>query len=218
MPSHGWHVLLPHKTVSPACLSTWLFWFKCTMPSWTCFSRVRWRTKLRRISCSSYFWTTDGSRAPLWCADVHLRGKKRRGKSATRQNAGFACACYLWHRFEKQFVTSNPASVDKSPENSWAKLQLFQRCSACFSFYPIWDLQELHVAQPAERHDTTNRTCYFLHGGHFYSFVPSCTVELLQSDWWKGGNVLTPKGKLVIMALFFSLTFQSVGHMNTMEN
>lgn len=204
MPSHGWHALLPRKTVSPACLSTWLFWSKCTMPSWTCFSQVRWRTELWKPSCSSYFWTTDGSGAPLWGADADLRGKERTGKSAVRQNAGFACACYLRHRFEKQFVTSNPASVDKSPENFWANLWLFQRRSACFSFYPIWK-------PPGTRCYATSRTAWPHQQNMFFftwrTLLQFCTeLHCWASAVWlmKRGKCPHSKGEACDNGTFFS--------------
>ena len=68
-PSPGWHVHLPPKTASPACPSTWLYWSKCTTPSWTCFSFLdsRGLTLYLHFLCAyaSSFWAPESTRALL---------------------------------------------------------------------------------------------------------------------------------------------------------
>lgn len=194
-PSLGWHALLPRKTVSPACLSTWLFWSKCTMPSWTCFSQVRWRTELRKGFLQFLILDNRWQQSSTVVCRCGFSGQRKDG-------------CYLWHRFEKQFVTSNPASADKSPENFWAKLRLFQRRSACFSFYPP---PAHHLRPPGTRCYTTSRTAWHHQQNMFFftwrTLLQFCTeLHCWASAVWlmKRGNCPHSKGEACDNGTFFS--------------
>lgn len=128
------------------------------------------------------------------------------GQVCNEAKCGFCF--YSRHQFEDQIVPLKPALVDKSETPATTP-----EAHCMFLLLP-------YLRPPGTPCCTTSRTAwhhqqnmFFLHVGHFYSFVPSCTVDLLQSDWWKRANVLTySKGEAFDKGTFFSGLPKCWGH------
>lgn len=131
-----------------------------------------------------------------------FKGQIKDGVSATRPNASFACACYLWHRFEKQFVTSNPVSVDKSPEKLNCDYSRGALHDSPFTPSETSTNSMLHNQQNGMTPPTEHVIFYMedtftvLYRAALLSFC-SLTEE-------EGKKSSLQRGKLVIMALFVS--------------